>query len=878
MKKMYANRTPVAEPWERAHYDQVRQITAQGMVLLENNGALPLKKGTRVALYGYGARRTAYCGYGAASINSRNWTSIEQGLLQAGLIVSTGDYLDRYDAAIDEEEEAYFREIRAVGGTLFDRLVKMYSTQFTPVCQIPITMSDVERSNTDLAIFVITRVSGEGADRKPIAGDYMLSEGEERNLLFLSEHYKTVIVLLNTVGVIDTRFLRELPNLGALVFCGLNGAVTGSATADFLLGKVTPEGKLTATWAERYEDYPNANTFGLMDADVDDEYYTEGIYLGYRFFDSFGIQPAYPFGHGLSYTDFSIETENASIEKEKIHLKIRIKNCGTTYSGREVVQLYVSCPSVELPQPAQCLAAFSKTKLLAPGQSQQIELWVRITDLASYCEKSSSWILEAGDYILRVGNSSRKTMPVAIVRIDHRVVVERCRPFDSVCTPMKELCPPPNVGLFADEQLPDTLAVLTWSSQLQTIVHDYGRRKREESCFRDEAFLQANAKKMWQFPQLLHRECTPEEFAASLSQEELIRVCVGNVSDSKDATDGGMLVCASEDLGSELGGETPFELVVGASYTTSALIESRKLPNTAMADGGCGIRLLPEFEIDSNGNLIGSGISAIKNGGRLMNEKEKAFFLNVPRGEHFWQYTTPLSMSVILAQTWDLDAWEQTGELEQREMQRFGLKLWLAPGMNLHRNPLCGRNFEYYSEDPLLTGQCAAAVISGIQSDGHCGATIKHIACNNQEENRGGMNAHITERALREIYLKGYEIAVRREKPMAMMTGHNLINGVNAAESYDILTTAAREEWGFDGLVMTDWGTTAKSDGQKRKYGPSDCDKCLKAGTDLIMPGSVADQEELRTALCEKRLDVTTLRWCATNILRVLEKLWNVKK
>lgn len=876
MKKFYASKKGDPEPWEARHTELVRCMAARGMVLLENRGALPLNEKTRVALYGYGARNTAYCGYGAASINSREWVSIEQGLQENGIQVTTVEYLNRYESAIKEEEEAYFRDIRAIGGTLFDRLVKMYSEQFTPVCQLPITEQDVADSRTDTAIFVITRVSGEGADRKPVPGDYSLSDAEKENLLFLSQHYQSVIVLLNTVGVIDTVLIRQLPNLGALLMVGLNGGVTGSAAADVLTGKTTPEGKLTATWAERYADYPNADTFGLLDGDTDDEFYSEGIYVGYRYFDSFGITPAYPFGYGLSYTAFDTKTESVCLDENNLKLSVRVMNCGEQYAGREVIQLYVSCPALKLDQPAQRLVGFRKSELLQPHASEIVTIDVNVEIFSSYCEADSSWMLEKGDYILRVGNSSRNTHPVAVLRVTEDTIIEQCTPFSAKCDIKKTFLPKAEKSLYDGERLPRNIPILCWEKKGSTVTHDYRKRADETLVFENEAFVSKSAGKKYTFRQLLTGECAVEELTASLTNEELTLLCVGNVPGTQEVgTSGGLLVAASDDTGVIVEGEVPQEIVVGASYTTASMLQTRLLPNMSMADGGCGIRLLPEYEMDENGKLLTAGISAIKNGSRLLNEEERKAYETAPKGKHYWQYTTALPMAAILAQTWDESCWRACGELEHREMERFGLKLWLAPGMNIHRNPLCGRNFEYYSEDPFLSGVCAAAVIDGIQTGGHAGATIKHVACNNQEENRGGMNAHISERALREIYLKGYEIAVRNAHPLAIMTGHNLINGVNAAESYDILTSAAREEWGFEGLVMTDWGTTTKNK-KKRKYGPSDCETCIRAGTDLIMPGSNEDLEEIRTALAQGRLAISDLRWCASNVLKVIKNIMEV--
>ena len=874
MKRFYAVKKAAPESWEARHTDMVREVSARGMVLLENRGGLPLEKGKPVALYGYGARNTAYCGYGAASINSRENISIEQGLLESGIPITSTKYLDRYDQAIKAEEEAYFQEIRKVGGTLFDRLVAMYSRQFTPVCQLPVTGQDVEVSGGDTAVFVITRISGEGADRKPVSGDYLLTEAEKSNLTFLSDHYRWVIVLLNTVGPIDMEFLRQLPHLGAVLFVGLNGGVTGGAAADVLTGRITPEGKLTATWGRHYGDYPNAGTFGLMDGETEDELYSEDIYVGYRYFDSFGVEPAYPFGYGLSYTQFDWENGTVQLSGDTISVTAAVTNKGSIYAGREVLQLYVTCPVGRLDQPAQRLVGFQKTGILKPGECGILHIETDIADLASYSEAENAWVLEKGNYILRVGNSSRNTRPAGILRVNEDAILERCRPFGAKCDLTEKFRPRSGDALYSGENLPDGLPVLVWRQENCPLVHSYRKRERETQALSEDKLLQDCEGRNYTFQQLLRGECTVEELTASLSPEELALVCVGNEAEKQDSgTGGGSLVCASDNTGTNQTGTIPREVVVGASYTTAALLESRTLPNVPMADGGCGIRLLPEYEMDNNGKLLTAGISAIKNGIHLLDEQELDVMEAAPRGGRYWQYTTALPMAVILAQTWDPECWRTMGEIEQREMRRFGVKLWLAPGMNIHRNPLGGRNFEYYSEDPFLTGICAAQIIQGLQKNRGAGATIKHVACNNQEENRSGMNAHVSERALREIYLKGYEIAVRQAKPLAIMTGHNLVNGINSAESYDLLTQTAREEWGFEGLVMTDWGTTAKTDGY-HKYGPSDCDACLRAGTDLFMPGSQAELDEIEAALKKGSLDIRDLRWCAANVLRVIQKLW----
>ena len=209
-------------------------------------------------------------------------------------------------------------------------------------------------------------------------------------------------------------------------------------------------------------------------------------------------------------------------------------------------------------------------------------------------------------------------------------------------------------------------------------------------------------------------------------------------------------------------------------------------------------------------------------------------------------------------------------------MKEFGIMLWLAPGMNIQRN------FEYYSEDPLISGICAAAETQGVQSHPGAGTTIKHFACNNLEDNRAYNNSHVTERTLREIYLKGFEIAIRKAQPLALMSSYNMLNGIHTANSVDLLTKAARQEWGFEGLIMTDWGTTAEPkpdlEGRMPLYGPSNAAACIKAGNDLLMPGSKEDVEEILASVDAEEgtvkypITLEELRGCAERILRIIAK------
>ena len=314
-----------------------------------------------------------------------------------------------------------------------------------------------------------------------------------------------------------------------------------------------------------------------------------------------------------------------------------------------------------------------------------------------------------------------------------------------------------------------------------------------------------------------------------------------------------------------------YPIVPGASETTGALQKMRKIPKLNLADGGSGVRLVPEFEVNKQGELLTSGLFSIKGVDRIADKKpgERQF----EGSTLYTQFTTALPMSVMLAQTWNQELLERCGSMIGKEMVAFGVDLWLAPSMNIHRNPLCGRNFEYYSEDPLITGNCGIFMVRGVEQYKGNGATIKHLACNNQEDNRGATNAHVSERALREIYLRGYEMVILKEKPMSMMTSLNLINGIHAANSHDLLTAFARNECGFDGFVMTDWGTTVSHESEQRKYPCSSVAGCIKAGNDLIMPGTRGDVEGIKLAVANGQLSEEELRSCAKNILHVMHAL-----
>mgnify|MGYP001028467490 FL=1 len=828
MAKFFAATSPELSEREKRNMERSRKIAAQGMVLLENNGALPLAPGGRIALFGNGGRRTVKGGTGSGDVNSRFVVNIEQGLEEAGFQVTTGNWLDRCDQAVEAAKAAYAAELKhAVEEEGIFPIAFLFDHPFTEPAIPAVTEEECRAADTDRALFVLSRNSGEGKDRRPVAGDYELFEEEKEAIRTLRKCFRQVIVVLNVGGVIDTGFLRKESGADALLLMSQAGNIGGSALADVLTGKEMPCGRLTDTWAERYEDYPCAGKFSHMNGDLDDEYYEEGIYVGYRYFDSFGIEPAYPFGYGLSYTDFRMDTESVQAEGGSVTLKVRVTNTGERFSGREVVQVYYSAPEGRLEKPWQELAAFGKTRELAPGEAQCLELSFPVERMASYDEGKASWVLERGDYIIRVGSSSRNTSVAAILTLDGEAVTEKLSNRFAPDCQMKQL----TVGEAAHPVSREEKAQSQTADRL--VIHAADIVCRGTEYQKENPTLPGVDGKKITMDDVRAGAASLDELVGQLTVEEMAELCVGTAR-------GGM------GAGSVIGAASAV-CPGAAGDTTSRMLEDRNIRNMILADGPAGLRLSRHFSVDREGNLIrGTEDSPLAELGVLMG---KGASPEIPEDAvTYYQYCTAIPIATLLAQTWDMEAVREAGDIVCGEMEELGVTLWLAPGMNIHRNPLCGRNFEYYSEDPLLAGCCAAADTEGVQRHRGVGTTIKHFAFNNQEDNRMHVNAHISERAIREIYLKCFEIAVKTAQPMSIMTSYNLINGIHTANSYDLLTAVAREEWGFQGIVMTDWGTTGSIElnpDRAFKYGCSSPAGCIRAGNDLIMPGSQKDVDEI---------------------------------
>ena len=834
----HANPSPEVTASERSHSDSVRRIAGECMVLLENDGVLPLSGPQKVALYGNGARATVKGGTGSGEVNSRYSVSVEQGLEEAGFEITTKQWLAEQDRVIQEEFGAYMADVhqRAEAMGIPDFFV-MFNEHF-----IPKALAPFQQAEGDLAIYVLGRNSGEGSDRYAEEGDYELTQAEVALLTALGRSYKNVIVLLNLGGVINAATLKAIPGISAILLISQSGNMGGHIVADVLLGKSIPSGRLTDTWAEKYMDYPSSATFSHNNGNWNDEYYTDGIFVGYRYFDTFNVKPLYPFGYGLNYTTFTMETLGASADEKQVSVTVKVTNTGA-FSGREVVQVYGSAPRAGLEKPMQVLCGFGKTRLLQPGQCQELKVSFDLTNLESYDPAKAAYVLEAGEYVIRVGVNSRNTHVAALVRLDETVETKKVRnicpldeEFEEISCAGVECWKPENED--AEKAAAPVFAIS--AAKVPTVTIEYAGEP--------EPFAPSGTDHMITLEEVRDGKYTMEQLVSQLSVEEMAEWCVGAARDNENV------------IGSAS------KAVPGAAGETSLALAYRGVRDMINADGPAGLRLLAHFRVNAQGELLPGG-SAI---GGMAEE-----FAPKQEGDvDYYQYCTAIPIAWLLASSWDLELIEKCGDIVGAEMETFGVRVWLAPGMNIHRNPLCGRNFEYYSEDPLLSGLCAAADVRGVQKHPGVGTSIKHYFANNQEDNRMYCNAHIKERAIREIYLRNFGVCIEASQPMTIMTSYNLINGIHAANCYDSITCYAREECGFQGYVMTDWFTSnAKVSGAlakpNPKYSCSSSPLCIYAGNDVQMPGSEGNIEDIITAVKDGSLKLGYLQRCAAKLLEV---------
>lgn len=818
---------------ELAHRRFARRAAAEGMVLMKNEGMLPLNIEEPIALFGGGAVRTIKGGTGSGDVNNRGSSSIYQGIKDAGAQITSGNWLEDYERCYEDARMVWKERILRAAQRVANPFDAYAANPFALPEGRRITEEDLEGASA--AVYVISRISGEGKDRRKEEGDYYLSGREREDLLFLNRRGIPVALVLNVGAPIElTDILEDVGNIRAVLNISLPGQEGGYAAADVLFGRAVPGGRLTASWARRYEDYPSAESFGYLNGNLETEEYREGIYVGYRYFDSFGKKPLFPFGFGLSYTSFSMKFADIKRTGTGFDLTIFVKNTGELFPGREVVQVYALPPQTGSTKEFKRLIGFAKTESLKPQESQKLVISVDQSFLASYSEQLHAWYIEAGSYDIWIGEHAESLRPAVRLTIREQAVLEETK---AVCSPdaaLVEICADETVRNIREE----------WKKRAErekipeVIFEPYKAEKNTcESDRKDGGWVR-------QIPQGTEKATYQDPLAESAAVTELIPLLYGNITQ-----------------GASTLGSAGIRVPGSAGETTEALEETYGIRSLIMADGPAGLRLRQSYEADrETGAVYGIGVLGSLENGFL---EETGHHDNA---DTYYQFCTAFPVGTAFAQSWDVELMWEFGRAVAAEMEEFHVDLWLAPGMNIHRNPLCGRNFEYYSEDPMLAGMMAAAVTEGVQSRKGCGVTGKHFACNNQEDNRMGVNVRVSERALREIYLRGFEIAVKKSRPMALMSAYNLVNGVHAANSRELCTKVAREEWGFEGIILSDWNTTVPEDGSIPW-------QCAAAGNDIIMPGNPMDDEDIRKAYEEGKLSEETIRQSAGRVIGVIRRL-----
>ena len=758
-----------------------RKAAAEGAVLLKNEGnVLPLKEGERLAVFG----RIQFDYYKSGTGSG--------GMINTRYVVGILDALKEEKIVLNLELEQVYRDW--LKEHPFDKgsgwAQEPWSQQEMPLSGEMVKKAAAE---SDTALVIIGRTAGEDRDAKAEKGSFFLSEGEEDMLRQVCGAFDRVVVALNVGSIMDMNWV-EAYGPQAVLYVWQGGMEVGHWVADILMGRVNPCGRLADTIARSVEDYPSHIHFGGEDGNR----YAEDIYVGYRYFETFasaGEKVLYPFGFGLSYTSFSIQSKMEA-GKENCVFHVKVQNTGAC-AGREVVQLYVSAPQGNLGKPLRSLAAFAKTKCLAPGEAQEMTLQVEKKVFASYDDSGASghkscYVLEAGTYRFYVGGDVRSAQPAGTMELEETEVLEQCRP---------ALAPVESYDRMKPAQASGTLD-LSWE---KTPLRTYSMAQRSRENHRED--LPCTGDRGYRLADVYDNKISLEEFVSQLSDEELCCMVRGEGMCSPKVTPG---------TAAAFGG------------VTQSLAEYG-IPCGCCADGPSGIR---------------------------MDCGTYAFCL--PNG-------------TCLACSFDEELVRQLYEMEGAELRKNRIDILLGPGMNIHRHPLNGRNFEYFSEDPLLTGKMAAAQIRGMGQYQVTGA-LKHFAANNQEFHRSLYNSVVSERALREIYLKGYEIAVKEGGAYAIMTTYGAVNGLWTAGNYDLLTTVLRSEWGFDGLVMTDWWAMINDEGQAPAQ--SNLAAMVRAQNDVYMvvqdSGRNSGGDNLEACLADGTLGRADLLTCAMNILKVL--------
>lgn len=761
-----------------------RSSAAEGIVMLKNEAVLPLQSDHIVSVFGRVQLDYFAVGYGSGGdVNAPYVINLMDGLGEKPAIKINKKLAKIY------EEWCINNKVNHGSWGNWPRYHEEMILDNTLVKQAA--------CDSDIAIVIIGRAAGEDRENKLEQGSFYLTNNEITMLDKVTTEFKKVVVLINSGSIIDMSWMdRYGDKIDGLLYVWQGGMESGRAIADVLVGKTSPCGKLTDTIANHYEDYPSAKYFGNKKFNN----YVEDIFVGYRYFETFAPEDVkYPFGYGLSYTEFKLETKTVKQKDGKITVVVTVTNEGNEYSGKEVVQIYYGAPQGRLGKPVKALVAYAKTKVLKPGESQELIFIFEVSRMASYDDGGktgyrSAYVLEAGDYNIYVGNSVRNAEKKGVYHQKDTILVEQLTEAVAIKSKNKFKRIVAKVDKNHHMKM-EYEEVPTATTSLKNIVLSELPSEIEQTGDLGYKLIDVKTGKV-----------TMEEFVAQLSLNELEALSRGDyIMDSSLGEPGNAGV---------FGGILP------------SLRDKGIVPVTT-TDGPSGIRLST--------------------------------------------YASLLPNGIMLACTWNDNLIERLYQKMGGEMIEKGSHILLAPGMNIHRDPLCGRNFEYFSEDPLVTGLMASAVVKGIQSQ-KVAACPKHFACNNQETNRTYNDSRVSERALREIYLKGFEICMKESKPQNLMTAYNKINGVWGHYHYELCTTILRKEWKYKGNVMTDWWMRPSKDPDFPKLKNSAYR--IRAQVDVLMPGGLLsnrpDPSLLKSYRKKNGITLGEMQRSAINVLQFI--------
>ena len=703
-----------------------KQIQAEGTVLIENKDSLLPLANKKVSVFGITSYNPNLGGGGSGSIETGEAVDLFTGLTNAGIEYNSTVF-DVYKNYIAEKtsssaDNPLISMIAGLLGTSIDEL---------PVGNIDQSVFDSAKSYSDTAIITFGKAGSELSDLS--ADDIRLSDDERALLDKVCYEFKNVIVIMNSSNIYEMDWINEYPSIKAVLLTWLLGEVGLDSVAKIISGDVNPSGKLPDTIACKIEDYPTTPNFGMFKYNnaVFKSFvnYAEDIYLGYRYFETFAPEKVmYPFGYGLSYTTFDWKTVGYSDSGDSITVKVKVTNTGDR-AGKDVVEVYFSAPYTKggIEKSAVELAGYAKTGELAPGKSETVTVSFDKRDMSSYSEKAEAYVLEKGNYEIKIGTSCRDFEDVRNCNVASTVTYKTD---DVTGKEIKNLFGEirgdfPLLSRNGEETMP--LAPINFVAPDEVLNCDVRPDPVEGEVPKTGVKYESGVIKL---ADVYADESLLDAYLDQFTLQEMI------------------------------------DIICGSGYKTVGL-DRLGLPATVDNDGP----------------------GAVKGKGGLV---YKDVGLGFPA-------------ETVIAATWNDGLTEEYGEIMGQQAAELGVHVWYAPGCNLHRHPCGGRNFEYFSEDPLLSGKMAAAVVRGVQSKGII-PTVKHFVCDEQETMKlaQGLFTWLSEQALRELYLRPFEIAVKEGHAKGMMTAYNRI-GAHWCSGYKTLVTDLLcTEWGYDGFIVTD--------------------------------------------------------------------------